>query len=61
VSPQQEGFNNHILGLFRKYKPDLQSMTQPEEAVSRMLKVINNLTVEQSGKFVSQLGNQQWL
>lgn len=35
-----------------------QEASQPEEAISLMLKVINNLSIEQSGKFVSQFGNQ---
>jgi hypothetical protein len=61
VSPQLEGFDQYLLGQFRKYKPDLQGMTQPEEAISLMLEVINNLSIEESGKFVSQFGNQQWL
>jgi hypothetical protein len=53
--------NQYMLVQFRKYKPDLQVMTQPEEAIAQILKVINNFPMERSGKLASQFGNKEWL
>jgi uncharacterized protein YllA (UPF0747 family) len=56
-----EQMNQYMLVQFRKYKPDLQGMTLPEEAIAQILKVINNFPMEQSGKLASHFGNKDWL
>jgi hypothetical protein len=37
--------NQYMHVQFCKYKPDQQGITQPEEAIAQILKVINNLSV----------------
>ncbi|KAJ6541829.1 hypothetical protein B0H19DRAFT_326217 [Mycena capillaripes] len=44
-----------------KVAPDFKGPMSPEESVKLQLDVINRWTVEQSGAFVSHLGNKQWL
>lgn len=46
---------------FRNVNPDLEGPVSPEEAVAMHLKVIENLTLEQSGQFLSQFGNKTWI
>lgn len=33
----------------------------PEQSVSMMLNVVNGLTIKDTGVFVSQKGNKEWL
>ncbi|ORY08482.1 hypothetical protein BCR34DRAFT_11807 [Clohesyomyces aquaticus] len=46
---------------FRAIKPDMEGPITSEESVDLMLKVIDGLTLEKSGQFLSQFGNHTWL
>ncbi|THV04321.1 NAD(P)-binding protein [Dendrothele bispora CBS 962.96] len=51
-----------MLGAFKKAYPDWTPVpVSPAESVCTMLGIIDNLTVEQSGKFVSHKNNREWL
>lgn len=49
-----------MASLFRNVKPDLEGRIMPEESVRDQLDVISKLSAEQSGKMVSQHGNEDW-
>ncbi|KAJ7198046.1 hypothetical protein B0H12DRAFT_1206696 [Mycena haematopus] len=44
-----------------KIAPDFKGPITPEESVKMQLDVIKRWTVDQSGAFVSHLGNKQWI
>jgi len=54
---------NAVAELFKKAaRPDWEAQpSTPEESVELVLGVINRVTPADSGKFVSQFGNQVWL
>lgn len=50
--------------IFKKLQaldPEFKGPITPEESVRLQLQVINGATVKDTGKFVSQHGNKQWL
>ncbi|KAJ7361040.1 hypothetical protein DFH08DRAFT_767764 [Mycena albidolilacea] len=44
-----------------KAAPDFKGPITPEESVRRQLEVLNRWTVEDTGAFISHLGNKQWI
>ncbi|KAF3918149.1 C-factor [Dactylellina cionopaga] len=47
--------------LFRKTKPEFAGPITPETSVTMMLDVVGKLSVNDTGKFLSHNGNQDWL
>ncbi len=53
-----------IQAMFKSFQviyPHFQGPMSAAESVEMQKKVIENLTLEQSGAFLSHLGNKQWL
>jgi hypothetical protein len=50
-----------FLAQFQKIYPEWKGMIQPDESVKLQRRVIDNLTIAQSGQFLSHWGNKQWL
>ena len=48
----------YVLSLFHKVDPNVEGPTPVKEAVSTMLRTIDNLTEENSGKFLTQHGDE---
>ncbi|CAO2653035.1 Nn.00g024460.m01.CDS01 [Neocucurbitaria sp. VM-36] len=53
-------FDRYTKG-FQNLNPELKGPVSPEESVGLQLQVIDKLTLEQSGQFLSHFGNKQWL
>ena len=53
---------NAMMAAVRKVKSDFQGPISPEKSVKMQLDVINNLTIKESGAFLSHYGNTtEWL
>ncbi|KAJ8581230.1 NAD(P)-binding protein, partial [Rhizopogon salebrosus TDB-379] len=50
-----------MIGNFRKLYPDFTGPITPETSVQMQLEVINRVTVDDSGAFISHKGNKEWL
>ena len=51
-----------MMAAVRKVKPDFEGPISLEKSVQMQLAVINKLTIEDSGKFLSHYGNTtEWL
>lgn len=50
-----------IFQKLQKLDPDFKGPITPEESVRLQLQVINGATVKDTGTFISQHGNKQWL
>ena len=51
-----------MLGRMMQKYPEWKGLISPEECVNRILNVVKNSNVEQSGQFLSYWGNtSQWL
>lgn len=64
LNPNEKQQNNLMAmgAAFQTYQPNFTGPVQPSEAVTDVLKVMHNATIEKdAGGFVSHLGNQQWL
>ena len=46
---------------FKKFAPHWKGPLMPLESVELQKKVIDGLTIEDSGKFLSHWGNKEWL
>lgn len=46
---------------FRKYEPNFKGPLKPEESVALQLKVIDKITMKDSGEFLSHWGNKRWV
>jgi hypothetical protein len=46
---------------FKKVYPNFKGPITPEESVQMQLKVINQITVNDTGAFISHKGNKEWL
>lgn len=48
---------------FMKYAPNFRGMIEPDESVSKVLKVIDAASLEggYAGAFISHFGNKQWI
>lgn len=49
-----------MLEGFRRIEPGLEGMISTEESVRDMLGVIEGLTAQESGRFVSHHGDENW-
>lgn len=49
-----------MLKQFQNAIPGLKGQIQVEESVRKQLKVIDELTIEKSGLFLSHEGNENW-
>ncbi|KAK7455790.1 hypothetical protein VKT23_010821 [Stygiomarasmius scandens] len=56
-----EEFNEMVIAFKRAYPDWTPNPMTPAESVNLMLGIIDNLTVEDSGKFVSHKNNREWL
>lgn len=50
-----------LRGSIRKTSPDSKGPLSPEESVRMQLEVIHRWRVEDTGAFVSQKGNKEWM
>jgi len=50
-----------MMGIFKTMYPDFTGPISAAESVALQRKVIDGLTIKDSGKFLSQHGNKQWL
>jgi hypothetical protein len=46
---------------FRSYEPEFKGPITPEQSVKAQLKVIKNVSIKDTGAFLSHLGNKRWL
>lgn len=46
---------------FQKYEPNFKGPITPAESVEKCLKVIDGITVKDSGAFLSHFGTKHWL
>jgi NAD(P)-dependent dehydrogenase (short-subunit alcohol dehydrogenase family) len=60
TGPSEEMYA-YLTELFQAYKPGFEGPISTEESVEAQLKVIDGITIEQSGQFLSHLGTKQWL
>jgi hypothetical protein len=49
-----------MASLFQKYDPKVTGRIAPEISVRDQLETIAGLTLEKSGKLISQHGNEDW-
>lgn len=61
VPPEYARVFDSFTEAFRNLNPDLKGPSTSEESVGLQLKVIENLSSEQSGQFLSHFGNKQWV
>lgn len=58
VQEERAAFSAHL----SKFYPDWNGKPlEPEESVRLQLQVLEKATIEDSGSFVSQYGNKQWV
>ncbi|KAG1754729.1 uncharacterized protein EDB91DRAFT_1095248 [Suillus paluster] len=50
-----------MIGNFRKVYPDFTGPITPQTSVQMQLEVINRITVNDTGAFISHKGNKEWL
>jgi hypothetical protein len=50
----------YMLSSFQKVDPTMKDMISVERSVELQLAVIDALTLENSGRFISQHGNRNW-
>jgi len=50
-----------FMAQFQKVYPEWNGFIQPDESVKSQRKVLDDLTIDQSGQFLSHRGNKQWL
>jgi len=60
-TPEQLVALQGIIRSFQKVYPQFVGPITPTESVSKCLKVIESLSPENSGQFLSHLGSKQWL
>ncbi|KAK6517651.1 hypothetical protein TWF506_004835 [Arthrobotrys conoides] len=54
-------FYDKVTNIFRRSKPEFEGPLTPEESVRLMLGTFEKLTLKDTGKFLSQNGNKDWL
>jgi NAD(P)-dependent dehydrogenase (short-subunit alcohol dehydrogenase family) len=59
--PEVQWALGELTKKFQTLYPDFKGPILPEESIEAMLKVVDGLTIEQSGQFLSHYGNQTWL
>ncbi|KAF1964630.1 NAD(P)-binding protein [Bimuria novae-zelandiae CBS 107.79] len=61
VPPEVAAGLDALTKAFRKYEPNFEGPVLPEESVKSQLKVIEGITIKDSGKFLSHLGTTRML
>ena len=61
ASPGQRQVYNRLLESIKTIAPDFDGPLTPEESVKLQLEVIDQVTVADSGAFLSQYGNKRWV
>lgn len=61
LPPEFDQNLNTVIKGFQQAYPHFKGPESMEENMPKQLNVINNVTLEQSGKFLSHHGNQDWV
>ena len=61
ATPDQVATYNAMVETFRQVKPDFERALTPQESVEAQLRVIDGVTVKDTGAFISHHGNNDWL
>ncbi|KAJ4296349.1 hypothetical protein N0V90_006394 [Kalmusia sp. IMI 367209] len=61
IPPEYAAMYKELTAKFRKYEPSFNGPIRPEESVDAQLNVIHNITLKDSGEFLSHHGNKRWL
>ena len=61
VPPEARAGYDWMTNQFQKYEPNFKGPIGPEESIEKCLKVIEGVTIKDSGEFLSHLGNKRWL
>jgi len=61
VPPEARAGYDWMTNQFQKYEPGFKGPIGPAESIEKCLKVIEGVTVKDSGEFLSHLGNMRWL
>ncbi|TVY33085.1 putative oxidoreductase [Lachnellula subtilissima] len=59
-TPESKAGQQYLLSLFQKYDPKIKGRTAKEVSVKDQLETIGRVTMESSGKMISQHGNEDW-
>ncbi|KLO19981.1 NAD(P)-binding protein [Schizopora paradoxa] len=60
-TPEELKFFGEMIASFKKVTPTFERPLTPEESVKLMLAVVEKSTVKDTGAFISQNGNKEWL
>lgn len=61
VTPEQLAGFGAMLATLKKKHPDFEGPMSTEQSVKMMLDVVDKATIADTGAFVSQHGNKEWL
>ncbi|KAF2263172.1 NAD(P)-binding protein [Lojkania enalia] len=61
MTPELIAQYDFLKQLFRNIAPDFKGPMLPEESVEKQLKVINNLSIENTGAYLSHKGTKEWV
>jgi len=61
LSPEEQAGVQAMIAKFQIASPNWKGPLTPEESVSHMIKVINDVKLEDTGSFLSHWGNKEWL
>ncbi|KAK3202617.1 hypothetical protein GRF29_154g177066 [Pseudopithomyces chartarum] len=61
VPPELAAAQDALTEAFRKYEPNFKGIITPEESVDLQLKVIEGITLKESGQFLSHKGTRRFL
>lgn len=61
ATEEEKKFMQLLAPYFLNAAPDFKGPMQPEQSVEMMRKVIDSVTVAETGAFISHKGNKEWL
>jgi hypothetical protein len=61
ATPEEVTAVQEMIKKFQNWAPDWKGSISPAESVAFMRKIIDDVTVKDSGAFLSHWGNKQWL
>lgn len=61
VPPELAAAQDALTEAFRKYEPNFKGIITPEQSVDLQLKVIEGITLKESGQFLSHKGTRRFL
>jgi hypothetical protein len=61
VTPEQMQKLGVMMSEFRKQNPEFAGPITPAESISMQKKVIDGITIENTGAFLSHHGDKNWL